>query len=120
MHSRIDVAQVGGVAARLLGSADGDEVHARVGGGRDVGREPETAVAGAEQVVETRLEEGRTAGGQIGDLRASTSMPTTSWPSSAMQAACTAPRYPQPITEIRTGRAYRCARGPERAGPGQP
>src|SRR3954453_2651789 len=29
-------------------------------------------------------------------------MPTTSWPSSAIEAAWTAPRYPQPMTEIRT------------------
>src|SRR5690625_4004227 len=28
-------------------------------------------------------------------------LPTASWPNSAIDAACTAPKYPQPITEIR-------------------
>jgi hypothetical protein len=35
-------------------------------------------------------------------LSASTSMPTTSWPMDAIAAACTAPRYPHPMTESRT------------------
>src|SRR5699024_2280562 len=33
-------------------------------------------------------------------LASSTSTPVTSWPRDAMAAACTAPRYPQPMTEI--------------------
>ena len=36
-------------------------------------------------------------------LSRSMSMPTTSWPRDAMQAAWTAPRYPQPITVIFMG-----------------
>src|SRR5690348_13258842 len=34
----------------------------------------------------------------------STSTPTTWWPRSAMHAACTAPRYPHPMTEMNTRR----------------
>ena len=38
----------------------------------------------------------------VARLASSISTPSTSWPSSAMQAAWVAPRYPQPMTVIRT------------------
>jgi hypothetical protein len=69
-HRRIHVAQVGGVPARHLGSADGEEVDVRPRRIRHLGAEPQAARGKtlAEQLTELRLEERGRALRERGDL----------------------------------------------------
>ena len=68
LDRRVDVGQVCRDAARDLGRADRDEVHARMLSGSDVGREPQARIVGRQQVAETRFEERSTPRRQVLDL----------------------------------------------------
>ena len=93
--SGVDVGQVGGELALLLRRADADEVHVAELADLLVGRREaqSTGRQGAhQQLRQARLEERNIAGVEPVDLPLSTSRPSTSWPSSAIAAACVAPR----------------------------
>ena len=104
VHHRLDVAQVGARPAGQLRRPDADEV--------DVAELRRLLQRGAEAelpepTARTRIssspgsKKGARPSRSAAIFRASVSTPRTSCPRSAMQAACTAPRYPVPMTVMR-------------------